>query len=49
MKYGVEIISGAMIYIPIFIEIDSTIQKLMGLINTQHGDCKAYFLFFLSK
>jgi hypothetical protein len=30
MKYTVEMGSGAMIYIPSFIKIDSGIQKLMG-------------------
>jgi hypothetical protein len=31
MKYAVEMGSGAMIYIPGLIKIDSGIQKLMGL------------------
>jgi hypothetical protein len=30
MKYAVEMGSGAMIYIPSFIEIGSRIQKLIG-------------------
>jgi hypothetical protein len=30
MNYAIEMCSGAMIYIPSFIEIGSTIQKLMG-------------------
>jgi hypothetical protein len=30
MKYAVEMVSGAMIYIPNFIKIGSGIQKLMG-------------------
>jgi hypothetical protein len=30
MKYAVEMGSGAMIYIPGFIKIDSDIQKLLG-------------------
>jgi hypothetical protein len=30
MEYAVEMGSGAMIYIPSFIKIDSAIQKLMG-------------------
>jgi hypothetical protein len=30
MKYGVEVGSGAMIYIPSFIKIGSGIQKLKG-------------------
>jgi hypothetical protein len=29
MKYAVEMDSGAMIYVPCFIKIDSGIQKLM--------------------
>jgi hypothetical protein len=41
MKYAVEMGSGAMIYIPSFINIDSGIQKLIGTdshTNRQHGD-----------
>jgi hypothetical protein len=30
MKYGVEMGSGAMIYVPSFIKIGSDIQELMG-------------------
>jgi hypothetical protein len=30
MKYAVEMVSGSMIYIPGFIKIGSTIQKLIG-------------------
>jgi hypothetical protein len=30
MKYAVEMGSGAMVYIPTFIKIGSTIQKFMG-------------------
>jgi hypothetical protein len=30
MKHAVEICSGAMIYVPDFIKIDSGIQNLMG-------------------
>jgi hypothetical protein len=36
MKYAVETGSGAVIYIPSFIKIDSSIQQLMGgYIDTQ--------------
>jgi hypothetical protein len=41
MEYGVEIGSGAMIYIPSFMKTGSSIQKLRGgggLTDTQHGD-----------
>jgi hypothetical protein len=39
IKYTVEVGSGAMIYLPSFIKIDSDIQKLMGGgIQRQHGD-----------
>jgi hypothetical protein len=44
MKYAVEMGSGAMIYIPSFINIGSGIQKVMWggytdmQINRQHGD-----------
>jgi hypothetical protein len=34
MKYAVEIDSGVMLYIPYFIEINSSIKKLMGGANT---------------
>jgi hypothetical protein len=37
MKYAVEMGSGAMIYIPSFIKIDSGIQRLVGGIN-RHTD-----------
>jgi hypothetical protein len=33
MKYAVQMDSGAVIYIPSFIEIDSAIQKLIGRIH----------------
>jgi hypothetical protein len=44
MKYAVEMDSGAMIYIPSFIRIDSDIQKLTGgyrdtLSLREDGDC----------
>jgi hypothetical protein len=39
MKYGVEMGSGAMIYISSFIKISSGIQKLIGEeTHRQHGD-----------
>jgi hypothetical protein len=42
--------SGAMIYIPSFINIGSGIQKLMeGGIHRQHGDLISLHLFFKSK
>jgi hypothetical protein len=31
MKYAVEIGSGAMIYIPIFLKIGSGVQRLIGV------------------
>jgi hypothetical protein len=34
MKYAFEMGSGAMIYIPIFIETGSGIQKLIGRIHS---------------
>jgi hypothetical protein len=37
MKYAVEVGSGAMIYIPSFVKIASTIQKLRGEIH-RHTD-----------
>jgi hypothetical protein len=39
MKYAVEMGSGAVIYIPSFIEIGSGIQKLIGGIR-RHTDRK---------
>jgi hypothetical protein len=40
MKYDVEMGTGAMIYIPSLINIDSGIQKLLvgRYTNRQHGD-----------
>jgi hypothetical protein len=46
MKYSVEMGSGAMIYIPSFINIGSEIQKLMGWIHRQHDDRISLLLFF---
>jgi hypothetical protein len=40
MKYAVEIGSGAMIYVPIFIKIASGIKKLIGGIH-RHTDSMA--------
>jgi hypothetical protein len=51
MKYAVGMGSGAMIYIPSFIKIDSGIQKLIvgaGGIHTQHrqhGNPISLFIF----
>jgi hypothetical protein len=49
MKYAFEMGSGAMIYIPSFVKIDSGIQKLMGRGNTQNGDRISRLLFCPSK
>jgi hypothetical protein len=53
MKYATELGSGAMIYIPSFIKIDSDIQKLMGVENTQthrqDRHCKSLLLCFQNK
>jgi hypothetical protein len=38
MKWAVEMGSGAMIYIPIFVKIVSDIQQFIGGIHRQHGD-----------
>jgi hypothetical protein len=38
MNYAVVIGSGAMIFIPSFIKIDSGFQKLLGGIYRQEGD-----------
>jgi hypothetical protein len=49
MKYAVEIVSGAMIYITSFIKFGSGIQKLLGgITNTQIGwrSQKPTFIFF---
>jgi hypothetical protein len=49
MKYAAEIGSGAMIYIPSFINIGSGIQKLIGgdtQKHRQHGDLISLLLFF---
>jgi hypothetical protein len=46
MKYSVEMSSGAMIFIPSFIKIGSTIQKLIGGIHRQHGVRISLLLFF---
>jgi hypothetical protein len=52
MNYIVEIGSGSMIYIPSFIKIGSTIQKLVRG-NTQrhrqHGDHLSLLFFFQTK
>jgi hypothetical protein len=55
MKYAVEMGTGAMIYIPSFIKIDSAIQKLIGGIHRytdthrQYGDRLRLFLRFQNK
>jgi hypothetical protein len=52
MKYNVEMGSGAMIYVPSFIETCSDIQKLMGedtQTHRQDGDCISLLLFFQNK
>jgi hypothetical protein len=49
MKYGVEMSSGVMMYIPSFIKIGSGIQKFMGGGDTQaHNNVNSstYFHFF---
>jgi hypothetical protein len=49
MKYSVEMGSGAMIYIPSFIKIGSSIQNLIrgrGVHRQQHGDLISLLLFF---
>jgi hypothetical protein len=46
MKYAVEIGSGAMIHIPSFIKIGSSIRKLIGEIHRQQGDIISLLLFF---
>jgi hypothetical protein len=49
MKYAVEMDSGAMIYIPNFIETNSAIQKQIGgdtQTHREHDDCISLVLFF---
>jgi hypothetical protein len=49
MKYAVEMGSGAMIYIPVFIKIGSAIQKLISGDTQTHrhqGDRINQLLFF---
>jgi hypothetical protein len=49
MKYAVEMGSGAMMYIPDFINIGLGIQKLIGgdsRTHGQHGDCISLLSFF---
>jgi hypothetical protein len=40
MKYDVEMVSGAIIYVPSFVKISSGIQKLIGgcTDTERHGD-----------
>jgi hypothetical protein len=51
MKYAVETGSGAMIYIPSFIKINSGIQKLIDDIHRhrQHEDPISILQFFQNK
>jgi hypothetical protein len=53
MKYALEIVSGAIMYISSFIEIGSDIQKLTGGIYRQklrqNGDRTNLLLFFEDK
>jgi hypothetical protein len=53
MKYAVGMGSGAMIYVPGFINIGSAILKLIGGGETQthrhHGDRISLFLFFQNR
>jgi hypothetical protein len=49
MKYGVQMGSVAMIYIPTFIKIGSGIQKLIRGIHRQHGDLITLILLFQNK
>jgi hypothetical protein len=49
MRYAVEMGSGAMIYIPSFIQIGTGIQKLIGWDSQTHrqrGDLISLLLFF---
>jgi high-affinity Fe2+/Pb2+ permease len=50
MKYVVEMCSGAVIYIPVFMKIGSGIQKLMegAVVEThrQQGDLISLLLFY---
>jgi hypothetical protein len=51
MKYTVEVGSGAVIYVPSFIKIDSGIQKLIGRDSKTRRDTDliSLFLFFRNK
>jgi hypothetical protein len=49
MKYAAEMGSGAMIYIPSFIQTGSGIQGLIGRIHRQQGDLISLLLFFFPK
>jgi hypothetical protein len=53
MKYAFGVSSGAVIYIPCFIKIGSTIQKLIGGIHRhtyrEHGDRISLLSFFQNK
>jgi hypothetical protein len=53
MKYALEMGSGSMIYIPSFIKIYTSVQKLLWGIHIQahrqQSDLISPFLFFLNK
>jgi hypothetical protein len=49
MKYAAEMGSGAMIYIPSFINISSAIQRLIGELRRQHRDRISLLTFFQNK
>jgi hypothetical protein len=49
MKYAVEVGSGAMICVQILIKIASGIQKLVGEINREQGDCISPLLLLQNK
>jgi hypothetical protein len=46
MKYAIEMDSGAMIHIQSFIKFNSAVQKLIGEILRQIGDCLSLLFFF---
>jgi hypothetical protein len=52
MQYAVEMSSGAIMYIPTLIKIDSGIQKLIGVhtqTHREHGDLISLLIFFHNK
>jgi hypothetical protein len=46
MRYAVQMSSGAIIYIPNFINITSDIRKLIGEINRQTHNMEITYTFF---